>query len=133
MTLNEAIEHLDDILQSDKKWECEECKNEHIQLRDWLNELKSYKDLEEQGKLLKLPCAVGDTVYQIDEFDCELCETERPEINKKCTCKIGDFCGYEKITVAWFKLDMLDDFGKTVFLTREEAEAALKKMEEKKV
>lgn len=27
--------------------------------------LKHYEDLEEQGKLLKLPCAVGDTVYAI--------------------------------------------------------------------
>lgn len=53
MELNEAIEHLDDILQPDKQWECEECKSEHIQLRDWLNELKYYKGLEEQGKLLK--------------------------------------------------------------------------------
>lgn len=25
--------------------------------------LKEYEDLEEQGKLVKLPCAVGDTVY----------------------------------------------------------------------
>lgn len=93
---------------------------------------EEFKDLEGQGKLLKLPCAVGDVIYQIDESDCELCETERPEINEKCTCKIGDFCGYEEITVVGFKLDMLDDFGKTVFLTRPEAEQALKEMEGKK-
>ena len=30
-----------------------------------LEEYKKYKDLEEQGKLLKLPCAEGDTVYRI--------------------------------------------------------------------
>lgn len=29
--------------------------------------LKHYEDLEEQGKLLKLPCAVGDTVYRINK------------------------------------------------------------------
>lgn len=33
------------------------------------NQLKKYEDLEEQGKLLKLPCAVGDTVYVLTE--CE--------------------------------------------------------------
>jgi hypothetical protein len=27
--------------------------------------LKEYEDLEEQGRLLKLPCKVGDTVWQI--------------------------------------------------------------------
>lgn len=29
------------------------------QLADWLEELKRYKDLEEQGRLLVLPCKVG--------------------------------------------------------------------------
>ena len=35
--------------------------------------LKYYKDLEEQGKLLKLPCAVGDTawiVFKGEIFKC---------------------------------------------------------------
>ena len=30
-----------------------------------LEELKSYKDLEDQGLLVRLPCKVGDTVYDI--------------------------------------------------------------------
>lgn len=30
-----------------------------------LEELKSYKDLEEQGLLVRLPCKVGDTMYDI--------------------------------------------------------------------
>ena len=34
---------------------------------DWLEELKRYRDLEEQGRLLVLPCKVGDTVYEIIE------------------------------------------------------------------
>lgn len=34
---------------------------------DWLEELKRYRDLEEQGRLLVLPCRVGDTVYEILE------------------------------------------------------------------
>ena len=33
------------------------------------HKLAEYEDLEEQGKLLKLPCAVGDTVYVLAE--CE--------------------------------------------------------------
>ena len=34
---------------------------------DWLEELKRYRDLEEQGRLLVLHCKVGDTVYEILE------------------------------------------------------------------
>lgn len=40
-------------------------KNE--QLADWLEELKRYRDLEEQGRLLVLHCKVGDVVYEILE------------------------------------------------------------------
>lgn len=43
MTLDEAIEHLNDILKDDRKWDCEKCKNEHVQLREWLLELKKYR------------------------------------------------------------------------------------------
>lgn len=41
MTLDEAIAHLDETLASKKDWSCEKCKDEHIQLRKWLAELKS--------------------------------------------------------------------------------------------
>lgn len=34
---------------------------------DWLEELKRYRDLEERGRLLVLPCKVGDVVYEIIE------------------------------------------------------------------
>ena len=35
-------------------------------IADLRERLKYYEDLEEQGKLLKLPCAVGDTMYQLN-------------------------------------------------------------------
>lgn len=38
---------------------------EHKQVAEYLRKLKEYEDLEEQGRLLKLPCKVGDTVWQI--------------------------------------------------------------------
>lgn len=44
MTLDEKIAHLDDDIRYH-----EECMNEYIQLRDWLKELKTYK---EQQKIL---------------------------------------------------------------------------------
>ena len=45
--LNDAIEHLDETL-SDKNhdWSCEECRQEHEQLRRWLQELKERRERE---------------------------------------------------------------------------------------
>ena len=38
---------------------------EHYQVREWLKELKKYKDAEEQGLLKILPVAIGSDVYFI--------------------------------------------------------------------
>ena len=80
-----------------------------------INDLKHIQDLldaEEQGLLLKLPCKVGDEVWRVymqhDHYD------DTP---------------YEIVTSTLFRLDMLDCIGKTVFLTKKEAEKALAEME----
>ena len=45
MSLDEAIEHLNDTLNStDKMWSCDSCKREHEQLRNWLIELREIKN-----------------------------------------------------------------------------------------
>ena len=79
--------------------------------QDIIDKLAEYETAEEEGRLVVLPCKVGDIVYKImcqrDNFD------DRP---------------YRIITSVNFRLDMADDIGKTVFLTREEAEKALKEM-----
>ncbi len=81
-----------------------------------IDKLAEYEDLEEQNRLIKLPCAVGDTVYTLN-----------PLLNGKTV--IG-----ETTADAFFcALVMLEGrFGKTVFLTREESEAALKELERSK-
>lgn len=33
-----------------------------------LQKLADYEDLEEQGLLLKLPCKVGDVIYEVDKI-----------------------------------------------------------------
>lgn len=70
-------------------------------------ELKEYKDLEEHGLLVKLPCKVGTEVYYI------------LGIPNKTPCTI-DKCV--------FKLSDIDKIGKSLFLTREEAEKKLEEM-----
>lgn len=88
-----------------------------------LKKLKEYHDLEEQGKLLKLPCAVGDTVYYLDRF-CSGTSLDCPR--RPC-----EPCEYYKLEIyeGKFKLNDINDFGKTVFLTGESAESALKELE----
>ena len=47
MKLEEAIAHLDESLNDQgHDWGCEECKQEHIQLREWLVELKEMRAAE---------------------------------------------------------------------------------------
>ena len=81
LTLDEAIKHAkevadmnyndaekfdsNDSVENYMKANCIKCTEEHEQLAEWLEELKSYKDLEEQGLLVRLPCKVGDTMYDI--------------------------------------------------------------------
>ena len=96
--------------------------------------LAEYEDLEEQGLLLKLPCKIGTTVYVIDTiYECDNdymdCIMEFPD---RYQCERGFKCEYEheKIVVRpeSFDFKMLDNFNKTVFLTKEEAEEKLKEL-----
>ncbi len=71
---------------------------------DELSHIIRILDLEEQGLLLKLPCKVGDTVY---------CIMTGLSYKNPCIFKMK------------FDYELMKHFGKRVFLTREEAEAAL--------
>lgn len=89
--------------------------------RDIVEKSKEYEDLEEQGKLLKLPCAVGDMVYCPDKYLHRVCNhiVEKIEIDSEGIWIIdtsGNVC-------------CPDNFGKTVFLTQEEAKSALSKLQ----
>lgn len=83
-----------------------------------LQEIEKYKDLEEQGKLLKLPCTAGDTVYEVSDVGVR---------KHKVICIYLDEDNVPKLDLGWH-CTILDNFGKTVFLTREEADAALKEL-----
>lgn len=93
---------------------------------------EEYKTLEEQGKLLKLPCAVGDTVYYLyDGMKIEPMRVEKIIIAKYGINLLLAYCGsdeelkYWKINIESTAIDC-----KIVFLTKEEAEAALKALEQ---
>ena len=111
-------------------FECERCGEAIWRLPDYGNgspteKLADYEDAEEQGLLLRLPCKVGDTVYFLDRF-CAGYASDCP--SRPC-----ENCPDYKLEIyeGNFMLNNICDFGKTVFLTREEAKAKLKEMEEK--
>ena len=94
-----------------------------------MERLAEYEDLEEQGKLLKLPCTVGDTVHIIDDIENEFERTSIVtgiEIEEENEVYIMVSDGFQSGSSSSFGVD---DFGKTVFLTREEAEATLEELE----
>lgn len=111
---------------------------------DEVDRWREYKKLDEQGKLLKLPCAVGDTVYRIcpkcndaHNGSCKNCAWENSCSNQGCTVYGGWKDGQypkEKCTIVPYKVfwnyipNLLENIGRRVFLTREAAEAALKEL-----
>lgn len=80
---------------------------------DCFERLAQYEDLEEQGRLVVLPCKVGDTVY----------ENRWGEVEVAYGYMQPQFDTFSKR----FSLYDFYKLGKTVFLTREEAEVALQK------
>lgn len=93
-----------------------------------VSQLKEYKDLEEQGKLLKLPCAVGDTVYVLVDMNDEGKYTRvKNDIVKSIYIDDKGKIPMLEFTYVWHDVE-LSDIGKNVFLTQEEAEAELKEL-----
>lgn len=92
-----------------------------------IKRLAEYEDMEEQGLLVRLPCKVGDTVYDISEF---VERTPCPEMYEYYADYIGIGKSDDGRTV--ISIDCtdfyMDDFGKIVFTSREAAEKALEKV-----
>lgn len=148
LTLEDAISHAKEVAEknyrgadfesidsvdNDIKTNCIKCAEEHEKLAEWLEELKSYKDLEEQGLLVKLPANKNKEIYIIssrwtvcsecgsrfDEYSCSGCEYECD--SKKEYYVYPTYLSFIDVTT------YVNQFGKTIFLTYEEAE---KKLEE---
>lgn len=156
LTLNEAIERekeiaernrkdLDEAIKDSKKYSkdtnsiiefekakafediidgCTRCAEKHEQLAEWLEELKQYKDAEEQELLLRLPCKPGDVVYAIEHgkihtiIASDEIYLRQGELNIECGN--GHYIGMYSCS----------DLNKSLFLTKEAAEQALKNMED---
>ena len=90
-----------------------------------MEELKQYRIAEEQGLLLRLPCKVGSMVYEIKK-DLNQMKRETIEHNGHYYHRNIDVYYIAQVT---FEIEDFAELGKTVFLTKEEAEQALARME----
>lgn len=89
---------------------------EHKQVAEYLRKLKAYEDLEEQGRLVVLPCKVGDTVYKVNKASRKVTQHKVREIED------------EQVVFENYDYRSFNCFGKTLFLTKSEAEAKLKEL-----
>lgn len=88
-----------------------------------IEKLSTYEDLEEQGLLVRLPCKIGDDLYCI----------VNGEVKKLKVHSFGvpdfEITDIEFKYVDGFKIvRFVGELGKTVFITREEAEKELEEM-----
>ena len=114
----------------DIEYDCSKC-----ELEKALEKLATYEDLEEQGLLVRLPANKNAEIYLIssrwticskcgsrfDEYNCISCEYECDSKKEYYVCPTY-LSSIDANTYA-------NRFGKTIFLTREEAEKKLEEME----
>lgn len=150
LTLDEVIKYIKEVVQKNRKNKekntivipnsfisSADCAEKYEQVAKWLEELKSYKDLEEQGLLVRLPCKVGDTVwdndfgypesYEIKAFSYGYCDSYVEPgigIEDEIIFYYENYTHSISITGAF----PMSEIGKTVFLTREEAKKKLEEM-----
>lgn len=99
-----------------------------------LTKLAVYEDLEEQGLLVRLPCKVGDTVYRVNAGAKQpIIPMTVSEIHFLCykneRAVRFDAIGKEDMGESCYRLE---DIGRIVFLTREEAKKKLEEMKNDK-
>ena len=88
-----------------------------------LDRLEKLAEADKDGRVVVLPCKVGDVVFGIHNG-----QTILPMVAKWIETNTDGWCiavQYAPMTPRFYRFS---DFGKTVFLTREEAEKALEAM-----
>ena len=91
-----------------------------------LGEYERFTKLEREGRLITLPCKVWDVVYAIEPGLCDLRDVDA--CSAYCDgwdFSCPDYHSNRFVIPRHFQIGDVRCFGETVFLTREEAEAAL--------
>ena len=96
-----------------------------------MKKLREYETAEEEGRLVILPCKIGQCVYTNHSMvGWYMRKTERPYLGRVVFIGLNAEESFFNIVLGEGKMLQykFSDIGKTVFLTREEAEKALKEM-----
>lgn len=136
LTLDEVIKYIKEVVQKNRRNKekntivipnsfisSADCAEKYEQVAKWLEELKSYKEAEEQGLLVRLPYNNG-TLYSVNYSNKTIAENTIIEIaindhSKRFSC-LDDNLHERKF------YDYM--IGENVFLTREDAEKKLEEM-----
>ena len=101
------------------------------ELEAYKEEYLKYKDLEKQCLLIKLPCKVGDVVYLLGGKDYNKFRVGCVDWKSGMEYKGKNYQLYMEDNYYDKAYRNFSDIGKTVFLTREEAEKVLEKTNDK--
>lgn len=150
LTLEKAIKHAkevadmnyndaekfdsNDSVENYMKANCMKCAEQHEKLAEWLEQLKSYKEAEEQGLLVRLPDDLNRVLYQINyrwtkctkygkrRNKCEIYSCERE-------CDSREEYYIDEVDLRYIQIgNYYDRLGKFLFFTREAAKKKLKEM-----
>lgn len=113
---------------------CKNCYHADICARFLFTTVEECKYFKDKEHIVELPCKVGDRVYVIvkgNKFQCSV--IAKGEVltisNKKRNKGFTYHVGAKPENRNWHVANYVDSsFGKTVFLTREEAEKALEEL-----
>lgn len=102
-----------------------------IDIDSMVGEFMHYYNLQKENRLIELPCAVGDTVYDISEFieSCPYAEIYEDEVTYIGISKDEKGLIYELACCDY----RAEDFGKIAFFNKEQAEAEVLKISEAKL
>lgn len=137
LTIEEAIKYIKEVVCKNRKNKekntivipnsfisSNDCADKYGQVAKWLEELKSYKDLEEQGLLVRLPCKLNGTLYSVNYSNKTIAENTIIKISINDHVK-RFYCIDDNLRERIFFSRRI---GENVFLTREEAEKKLEEM-----
>ena len=120
----EATNHL--AAYEDTGLEPEEIQSWDLRNNVWRDTWERYSRAEHEGRLIVLPCKVGDTVYTAQRGVVSELSVDHFELYNA-----GIWVSWNLISGIYgnFRMDGFpaSDIGKTIFITREEAEAALER------
>lgn len=147
LTLDEVIKYIKEVVKKNRRNKekntivipnsfisSADCAEKYEQVAKWLEELKSYKEAEEQGLLVRLQCKVGDMVYRVNVG-------AKQPIIPMTVSEIHFLCYKNERVVRLYAIDKedmgescyrLEDIGRIVFLTNEEAEKKLEEIQNDK-